>query len=244
MPATTAEAGIVRIQAMTILPATPQRTAESRSDEPTPMIALEMTWVVETGIPKCDAVRMIVAAVVSAAKPWTGSSLTTRWPIVLMMRQPPAAVPKEMAVAARTITHSGIADSAGSTPAAIRARVMIPIVFWASFEPWLNAMNAAETSWRRRKRSLIRWGFARLKTFRRMTMSRNPPTTPAIGEPTSGRITLLMTPSTLIAPAPTDATTAPSSPPIRAWLDELGMPNRHVTRFQTIAPTSAAATIV
>ena len=37
--------------------------------------------------------------------------------------------------------------------------------------------------------------------------------------------------------------TAPSRPPIRAWLDELGMPSRHVIRFQMIAPTSAAATI-
>ena len=42
---------------MTMLPATPQRTAESRSLEPTPMIALEITWVVDTGIPKCDAVE-------------------------------------------------------------------------------------------------------------------------------------------------------------------------------------------
>ena len=42
------------------------------------MIAVEMTCVVETGAPKCDAVRMMVAAVVSAANPWTGSSLTTR----------------------------------------------------------------------------------------------------------------------------------------------------------------------
>ena len=40
---------------------------------------------------------MIVAAVVSAAKPWTGSSFTTFWPIVLMIRQPPAAVPSEIA---------------------------------------------------------------------------------------------------------------------------------------------------
>ena len=73
-----------------MFPATPQRTAESRSLDPTPMIALEITWVVETGIPKCEAVRMIVAAVVSAAKPWTGSSLTTFRPIVLMIRQPPS----------------------------------------------------------------------------------------------------------------------------------------------------------
>ena len=77
-----------------MLPATPQRTAFGRSIEPTPMIALAMTWVVETGIPKCDAPRMTVAAVVSAANPWTGSSLTTFWPIVLMIRQPPAAVPE------------------------------------------------------------------------------------------------------------------------------------------------------
>ena len=72
--------------AIRMLPATPQRTAENRSLEPTPMIADEITWVVETGMPKCDAPMMIVAAVVSAAKPWTGSSFTTCWPIVLMIR--------------------------------------------------------------------------------------------------------------------------------------------------------------
>ena len=105
--AMSAEQGIVRIQAVTMLRATPQRTALRRSLVPTPMIALEMTWVVETGIPKCDAPRMIVAAVVSAAKPWTGSSFTTRWPIVFMIRQPPAAVPRDMAVAAMRITHTG-----------------------------------------------------------------------------------------------------------------------------------------
>src|SRR5215218_1650392 len=145
---------MVRIQAITMLPATPHRTADSRSLEPTPMIALEMTWVVETGIPKWDAVKMIVAAVVSAAKPWTGSSLTTFWPMVLMIRQPPAAVPREIALAAAMITHSGTTGSA-RTPPATSASVMMPIVFWASFEPWLKAMYAAETTWRRRKRSLI-----------------------------------------------------------------------------------------
>ena len=41
---------------LTMLPATPQRTAEKRSLAPTPMIALEITWVVDTGIPKCEAV--------------------------------------------------------------------------------------------------------------------------------------------------------------------------------------------
>ena len=66
-----------------------------------------MTWVVETGMPKWAVASSTVAAVVSAANPWTGSSSTTRWPIVFMIRQPPTAVPSEMAVAATTMTHHG-----------------------------------------------------------------------------------------------------------------------------------------
>ncbi len=128
-----------------MLPATPQRTAENRSLEPTPRIADEITWVVDTGTPSDDAPMMMLAAVVSAAKPWIGSSLTTRWPIVRMIRQPPAAVPSEIADAAMRMTHSGTIGS-GITPPATSARVMTPIVFWASFEPWLNAMYAAERS--------------------------------------------------------------------------------------------------
>jgi hypothetical protein len=104
------------------------------------MIAVEITWVVETGIPKCDAPRMIDAAVVSAAKPWTGSSRTTFWPIVFMIRQPPAAVPRDIAVAAMRITQTGTVLVVDSAPALKRARVMMPIVFWASLEPWLRAM--------------------------------------------------------------------------------------------------------
>src|SRR5215472_18778721 len=50
MAATAAAAGIVRIQAHTMRPATPQRTAESRPVAPTPTIAPVMVWVVLTGI--------------------------------------------------------------------------------------------------------------------------------------------------------------------------------------------------
>ena len=60
-------------------------------------------------------------AVVSAAKPWTGSSLATRWPIVCMIRQPPTAVPSEMAVADTTITHGGT-SMVEMTPAENSAR--------------------------------------------------------------------------------------------------------------------------
>ena len=56
-----------------------------------------------------------------------------------MIRQPPTAVPREMAVAETTMTQIGT-SIVGMAPAAKSASVMMPIVFWASFEPWLNAM--------------------------------------------------------------------------------------------------------
>ena len=103
------------------------------------MIALEMMWVVLTGMPSVEAPKMMVAADVSAAKPCTGSSLTTRVPIVLMIRHPPAAVPSEIAVAASSLTSIGTTNSS-ITPAFSSASVMTPIVFWASLLPWLSAM--------------------------------------------------------------------------------------------------------
>src|SRR5512140_3772158 len=65
-------AGIVSTQAQTIWLAMPQRTADSRRVAPTPTIEPVMAWVVETGIPKCVAVKMAMAAPVSAANPPTG----------------------------------------------------------------------------------------------------------------------------------------------------------------------------
>jgi hypothetical protein len=57
-----------------------------------------------------------------------------------MIRQPPTAVPAERAGGGpRTITHDGTAD-AGDDPSEKSASVMMPIVFWASFEPWANAI--------------------------------------------------------------------------------------------------------
>jgi hypothetical protein len=48
--------GMVRIQAHTIWPATPQRTAVSLRREPTPMIEPVIVWVVLTGMPKNEAI--------------------------------------------------------------------------------------------------------------------------------------------------------------------------------------------
>ena len=118
---------------------------------------------------------------------------------------------------------------------------MIPIVFWASLLPWLNAIHAAESTWRRRKTRLSLAGCARRKTLKMSAISSSPTVKPMIGDATSGRSTLPTMPSTCHAPNPAEMKAAPSSPPISAWLDDDGIPRRQVSRFQMMAPTSAAA---
>ena len=92
-----AEHGIVNIQAHTIRPATPHRTALNRFSEPTPTIAPVIVCVVLTGIPKADVTNSIIAAPDSAQNPSTGLSFATFCPIVLTMRHPPNMVPNAIA---------------------------------------------------------------------------------------------------------------------------------------------------
>lgn len=68
----TAETGIVKTQAQMILPATPQRTADSLFVAPTPTIEPAMVWVVLTGIPATDEPMIAQAAAASALKPPIG----------------------------------------------------------------------------------------------------------------------------------------------------------------------------
>src|SRR5246127_1947645 len=96
--ATKAEAGMVSNHAHTILPATPQRTADIFCEAPTPTMAPVMVWVVETGTPKWLGISKGSAPPLSAQKPPTGLSLVIFWPMVLTMRQPPNSVPAEIAV--------------------------------------------------------------------------------------------------------------------------------------------------
>src|SRR5512145_3002544 len=95
-------------QAVTIEPATPQRTAENRRLAPAPITQPEIVCVVETGKPKWAVVQRIPAQAVCAAKPWGGSIFAIRVPIVLMIFQPPAYVPSAIAVAALATTHKGM----------------------------------------------------------------------------------------------------------------------------------------
>src|SRR6476646_2998303 len=59
-----------------------------------------------------------------------------------------------------------------------------------------------------------------------------------------GMITLLSSPSPLIALAPSAANAAPTSPPISACDEEDGRPKYHVARFQAMAPIRPANTTV
>ena len=133
--------GIVSTQATKIFLATPQRTADTRFDAPTPMMLEEITCVVLTGARSQVATRITIVAEVSAAKPLIGRILMMRWPIVRMMRQPPEAVPKAIAVAHAIMTQvgtwrSGVLASGWRLAAkAARAIVMTPIDFCASLEP-------------------------------------------------------------------------------------------------------------
>src|SRR5690625_6810928 len=72
-----------------MLPATPQRTADSRRVAPTPITAEVIVCVVEIGAWNTYAVVYRTdAATDSAAKPRGGSRSTIRRPKVRMMRQP------------------------------------------------------------------------------------------------------------------------------------------------------------
>src|SRR5512135_156019 len=139
----TAEAGIVRTHAQTIRIPTFQFTFFRPWESPTPRIAEVMTWVVLIGTPIAVAVRMTADDDVSALKPWTGCSSTKSLPTVLMMRHPPIAVPRAIAVAQAMITHNGMWKT-GIAPKETRASEITPIDFCASFDPWEKAMNAAE----------------------------------------------------------------------------------------------------
>ncbi len=72
-----------------MLPATPQRTADSRRVAPTPMTDELMTCVVDTGRPYAAVASMTALATVCAAKPCAGVSEKMRRPSVRMTRQPP-----------------------------------------------------------------------------------------------------------------------------------------------------------
>jgi hypothetical protein len=120
--------GRVRTQAVKISPATPQRTFDNLSAEPTPIMAELTTWVVETGPPRRAAPKITVAEVTWDVKPWMGRMRYIFAPKVLIIRHPPVAVPKDMDAALSAITHQGTTKPRNQ-PVATRLMLIIPIVF-------------------------------------------------------------------------------------------------------------------
>lgn len=87
--------------------AKPQRTADTRLDKPTPMMAPVMVWVVDTGIPSAVAINNAMAPEVWAQKPPDGRMRVMPMPMVRTMRQPPNSVPKAMATWQDITTQNG-----------------------------------------------------------------------------------------------------------------------------------------
>src|SRR5438552_10349438 len=100
--------GMVNNHAQTILSTTVHLIAFKRRAAPTPMIAAEILCVVETGMLRCVAARMTSAELVSAANPLMGCSFTILCPSVLIIRQPPNALPVAITSAQVTLMQTAI----------------------------------------------------------------------------------------------------------------------------------------
>ena len=71
-----------------------------------------------------------------------------RLPIVLMIRQPPLAVPSAIDSAQPSLTQSGTEKFVAlMLPLAISASEITPIVFWASLVPCASDTRDAEKIW-------------------------------------------------------------------------------------------------
>lgn len=104
------QTGIVQTQATTIFLTIPHLTAETFTMLPTPIIAVEMMWVVLTGKPKCEAVVIMLADAISTENPCIGFIFITFELIVLIILIPPVIVPSASVAAQAHITQSGISN--------------------------------------------------------------------------------------------------------------------------------------
>ena len=93
---------------------------------------------------------------------------------------------------------------------------MIPMVFWASFVPWVNATKLPDTTCARRNTRFTRLG-DRLRMIHMIpNIIVSAMTKPRVGERTPGFTTLFQIPFHLITSQPAAAIAAPATPPISA----------------------------
>jgi len=106
--------------------------------------------------------------------------------------------------------------SALRCPEETSARAMMPIVFCASFVPWVSATKAPETSWPRRKTRLIFEGDLRLITHTITVMSTKAMARPAKGEMSDGFNTFCHRPDHCTTDHPSAMIADPITPPMSA----------------------------
>ena len=85
-----------------------QSTLESLREAPTPIIAVVLVCVVDTGIPNIEAKNKTMAALTSAENPWYFSSLTISIPTDLIIFIPPTEVPNPIVMEHNAMTHKGM----------------------------------------------------------------------------------------------------------------------------------------
>ena len=134
-----------------------------------------------------------------------------------MIRQPPAYVPAAIESAAARMTHvGGRVKSALRSPAVTSARAMIPIVFWASFVPCVNATKPPEKSWSFLKARPTFAGERRLIVQTISVIKMNAIARPAKGAISEGFSTLCQRPDHWITFHPCAMIAEPITPPISA----------------------------
>ena len=106
----------------------------------------------------------------------------------------------------------------------------MPMVFWASFEPWAKATAPAETGCMRRNVRFTGWGDQRCTISSRTFMIARAMAKPMIGEPIIGMTTLSQTPFQLTPLLPTATSVAPMRPPMRACDELEGSPKYQVIK--------------
>src|ERR1700732_3574133 len=116
---------------------------------------------------------------------------------------------------------------------------MMPMVFCASLPPCPSEYSEAETNCRIRKARSTANGVERTEAHETIATSASASKNPTSGDSTIAS-NVLDRPVHTAAESPALSMPPPTTPPITAWELEDGIPNPHVIRFQTIAPTRAA----
>src|SRR6476620_10632756 len=129
-------------------------------------------------------------------------------------------------------------------PPVINTRVITPIVFWPSEVPCASAIIEPDTVCARWNQRAAGFWSARRSSRYTSPVASAAATPATTGAASAGSTILESTTEKLTPDAPAPTSTAPISPPNRAWDDDDGIPNSQVSRFHRIAATRPAKIMV